>query len=192
MYALALVPVLFGLPSLCGLIDRQFPHLIVPVDKSRPNVAINTQKSFDIERDIYTEFLFDVPASSGAFCDLRLTINTEPNRGAPWQIWGPAEPFVFNVSTVSRPINKDKDTWSNHPAIKDWVATYRVYKNGHVEQIGGQYFQCAKGNVSEFIAHPVDLTREGGLKFYELDEPLHGFTYEAFALDTPVKPSQSA
>ncbi|KAF2645576.1 hypothetical protein P280DRAFT_442211 [Massarina eburnea CBS 473.64] len=190
MLALALAPVLFGLPSFCGIVDTQFAHLIVPLNKAIPDTAINTQKSFDIERDIYTEFLFDVPNSDAIWCNLHLTINTDATRGAPWHVWGLEEPFVFNVSTLSRPINKDADTWNNHPTPKDSVAQFKVYNNGVVEQHGGQWLTCPKGNTAEFIAHPADVKKEGGFTIYELDEPLHGLTYEAWVYDNPVVGSE--
>ncbi|CAI6342248.1 unnamed protein product [Periconia digitata] len=183
MHLFTIIPALFALPSLGALIDRQFPHLVVPLNKSLENVPINTQKSFDIERDVWTEFLFDVPYNNAVWCNLHLTVNTDPTRGAPFSVWGSQNDeafYVFNVSTISRHINKDADTWRNHPAIKDWVATFKVWNNGYVDQIGGTYFSCAKNNIAEFIAHPADLRKPGGFSIFELYDPVHGFTYEGF------------
>jgi hypothetical protein len=53
MHTLTLVPLLFGVQSLAqGLISRNFPHLIVPINKATPDTAKGTQKEFDIERDV--------------------------------------------------------------------------------------------------------------------------------------------
>ena len=52
MYALTLLPLLFGLPSLGALVSRQFPRLIIPVDSDNPNKAYGTQLSGAITQKV--------------------------------------------------------------------------------------------------------------------------------------------
>ncbi|PVH96945.1 hypothetical protein DM02DRAFT_568753, partial [Periconia macrospinosa] len=158
MRFLTFIPALFALPTIGALIDKQYAHLIVPLNKSEEYTPMGTQKSFDIERYIWTAFLFDVPDNNANWCNLKLTISTDEKRSAPYKVWGNTgdeDFYVFNVSTVSRHINKDADTWHDHPEIKEWVATFTVWKDGRVKQDGGLFFACAKNNIAEYIAHPA-------------------------------------
>jgi hypothetical protein len=101
-------------------------------------------------------------------------------RGAPWSVWGP-EPFKFNISSLPPKINKDKDTWNSHPASIEWIASVEVWRDGGVKLTGGQWFSCSKGQVAQYLLQPADLEKEGGLKWFELDDPLHGLTYNMYA-----------
>lgn len=56
-----------------------------------------------------------------------------------------------------------------------------VWRNGGVKFTGGQWFACSKGQVAQYLLHPADLEQEGGLNWFELDDPLHGLTYVMYA-----------
>ena len=43
MRFLAILPALFGLPAIATLVDTQFPHMLLPINKSQPNTAFPTQ-----------------------------------------------------------------------------------------------------------------------------------------------------
>jgi hypothetical protein len=202
MRAFTIVPLLFGAHCLAQtLMSREYPHLIVPISKLHPNDAQGTKKSFDVERDvrslhffppssskllthhtqIWTETSFDIPANGAIFCSLSLTINTDPARGAPFELWG-AEPYVFNVSSVvPRGLALVNDTWNNRSAPIEWIASFKVWKSGAVEQVGGLWFSCAKGQAVQYLASPGDVERDGGVMWYELDDPVHGLTYNMYA-----------
>lgn len=53
MLVLALIPIFFGLPSLGALVNRQFPHLIIPVDANAPDKAYGTQLTGDITQQVH-------------------------------------------------------------------------------------------------------------------------------------------
>src|SRR4051812_7091033 len=104
MRFLTFIPALFALPTIGALIDKQYAHLIVPLNKSEEYTPMGTQKSFDIERyvhhpythesipnypylpQIWTAFLFDVPDNNANWCNLKLTISTDEKRGAPYKV----------------------------------------------------------------------------------------------------------
>lgn len=53
MHAFILTLLLFGANSLAqNIISRNFPHLIIPINKDFPDTAQGTKKEFDIERDV--------------------------------------------------------------------------------------------------------------------------------------------
>jgi hypothetical protein len=52
MHALGLLPFLFALPSLGALVNRQFPHLIIPVDANAPNKSYGTQLRGNITQQV--------------------------------------------------------------------------------------------------------------------------------------------
>ncbi|KAF2690541.1 hypothetical protein K458DRAFT_289863 [Lentithecium fluviatile CBS 122367] len=164
---------------------RQFPHLIIPIKRFEPNTAFGTKTEFDIERDIWTETLFDMPDVQNAiFCtlDFQLFVNGESD--PPFKLWG-AEPYVFNVTELSSVPNKDTDSWNHRPAAMagGYVANIQVWRNGTSKVTGGQWMACGKSKTTvQYLLHPADPYRDGGITWFELDQPLHGLTYTVYTL----------
>ncbi|KAF2178648.1 hypothetical protein K469DRAFT_642669 [Zopfia rhizophila CBS 207.26] len=184
MLAITVVPLLFFLHAYAAtLVDRQFPHLIVPVKQDEPDRAFNTQYSGEIAvkagaHQVYTEISFDVPTNAAQTCNLAFTI--APANG-PWTLSGDpaAGPLVFNISSLpNASINKDKDTWNSRPKSQEWVASVEVAYNGNVKLTGGSVV-CAKGSAQQFVMYPGSA-RDFGLTWFELTQPLHGVTYEMY------------
>lgn len=121
-----------------------------------------------------------MPSNGATFCGFDFVINTDFRRGAPWKLWG-GDSYKFNISSLPPQINKDTDSWNKRPSPIEWIATVEVFNNGAVKMVGGQWFACAKGQVAQYLLHPADLNKEGGLTWYELDDPLHGLIYNMYA-----------
>ncbi|KAJ4301776.1 hypothetical protein N0V90_003870 [Kalmusia sp. IMI 367209] len=177
-----IITALFGLTALADqLLSRNFPHLIIPLNSYDPNTPVNTQTSFIIQKGIWTEFSFDVPSTAATYCRFGFTISLDPVRGAPWALWGTADPFLVNVAELPNDsINKDKDTWNKHPQPIGNVATLAVYKSGATNFTWQKPISCQKGQVAQFLLQPAQPDADGGLTWYELTDPLHGITYDMF------------
>ncbi|KAF2279442.1 uncharacterized protein EI97DRAFT_455688 [Westerdykella ornata] len=175
------VPLLFGLSALADtLVDRQFPHLIIPVDKREPDRVFGTQFSGRIEQAVHTEISFDVPSNNGAtHCRLNFYINTDPSKNAPRTLWGEA-PYRFNISSIEHRMDKDRDTWNNRPRITGYVGQVELTHSGSVTTTG-LHVPCWKGQVAQYVLYPDDPDRDFGYTWFELDyDPPHGITYEMF------------
>lgn len=94
-------------------------------------------------------------------------------------MWG-GDSFKFNISALPPKVNKDADTWNTRPSPIEWVATIQVWATGGVSMSGGEWFACKKGEIAQFLVYPADLDKEGGLTWYELEDPLHGLTYNMY------------
>ena len=118
-----------------------------------------------------------MPSNGASWCNIGFTLWTDPASevSTPWERWGD-NPYLFNISTLDRVINKDTDTWRNRPNPVDWVATIAVENSGKVTTTGGD-IRCQKGQAVSFLLHPFNLAGDGGLKWFELDIPLHGITH---------------
>jgi hypothetical protein len=84
-------------------------------------------------------------------------------------------------SVVPRGLALVNDTWNNRSAPIEWIASFKVWKSGAVEQVGGLWFSCAKGQTVQYLVSPGDVERDGGVMWYELDDPVHGLTYNMYA-----------
>ncbi|KAF1362718.1 hypothetical protein EJ07DRAFT_105857 [Lizonia empirigonia] len=182
MHALALLPILFSVPSLGVLVSRQFPHLIIPVDADAPDQAFGTQLSGKITQQQYTEISFDVPSNDAEYCQLQFFINTNTTKGAPWTLYGQA-PYQFNISSLPPTINKDTDTWNSRPQPIKTVATVTLSYSGNATVSGGAVYPCPKGQVSQFLLHPASDDRDFGFTWFELDYPAaeggpHGIVFD--------------
>ncbi|KAF2799884.1 hypothetical protein K505DRAFT_230155 [Melanomma pulvis-pyrius CBS 109.77] len=178
MRFLSLIPALYGLQTVsAALISRNFPHLIVPVNANTPDTVYGTKYEANIEQTVHTEISFDVPSNGAISCKLGFAFSLDPNIGAPWYVWGDS-PFSFNISTIDRPINKDTDTWNNHPKPVYWVATVDVEPSGRIT-ISGGYVNCWKGRPVQFLLYPAS-NAPGGIKWFELNNPLHGITFDMY------------
>ncbi|KAF2713715.1 hypothetical protein K504DRAFT_424579 [Pleomassaria siparia CBS 279.74] len=175
MRSMLLLAVLGGIQAVTAgmdLIDRQFPKLIVLVSSTTPTTVIGTKFEGLISPDVYTEVLFDVPSKVAQLCRVNFHIAREH-----WAIMGD-QPFIFNISTLDRSVNKDKDTWKDRPSPVHWVATVQVTYLGKVTFLNGGdgRVSCAKGKPASFLLHPT--AEVGLLNWYELARPLHGIVYE--------------
>ncbi|KAF3043066.1 hypothetical protein E8E11_000760 [Didymella keratinophila] len=182
MLAISFIPFLFALPSLGALVNRQFPHLIIPVDANAPDKAYGTQLRGKITQQQYTEISFDVPSNDASWCQLNFYINTFPNLGAPWSLSGQA-PYTFNISSLPPAINKDTDTWNSRPQPISTVATVTLSHNGTASISGGAVYPCPKGQVAQFLLHPASDERDFGFEWFELDYPAsqggpHGIVFD--------------
>ncbi|OCL09961.1 hypothetical protein AOQ84DRAFT_353778 [Glonium stellatum] len=171
--------------SLAILVDREFPHLIIPLKQDSPTHPYGTQYSGDIEvkagsHQVYTEISFDIPSNSARSCNLAFTIATG-NPGAPWTLSGDdSGPKIFNISYISPAMNQSRDAWDQdtRPAVQDWVATVQVDYDGSVTINGGRV-SCAKGQVAQFLMYPGS-TRDFSLTWYEEADPINGIIYEMY------------
>ncbi|KAF2268744.1 hypothetical protein CC78DRAFT_612993 [Lojkania enalia] len=182
MRYLMLVIALFGVRSLTFyLLERQFPHLIIPLKEQEPDTPFYTQFTGEIisgegaSNRIYTEILFDVPESiKPTACKLEFFIdNTSPK----W-LFGLHDTFAFNISTLEGIPNKDFDSWNSHPDVGRWVATFEIDREGHVSKTGGDA-PCAVDGPVGFLMTPSDESRVGGYTWFEQRYPLHGITLDA-------------
>jgi hypothetical protein len=197
MRSISLFPVLCSLQAVtAGILSRQLPHLIIPVNTNSPNTPAGTKFEGNVQQIVslhifslhslfpltpdqtYTEVLFDVPSNGATWCQLDFDIYVDASgahsEGAPWHVWD-ANPFKFNISSLDRTINKDTDTWFNRPNTVDVVAHIEVFSNGKVVVHGGGV-PCLKGQPNSFLLYPAD-NQIGGLTWFELDNPLHGISY---------------
>jgi hypothetical protein len=99
------------------------------------------------------------------------------NTTYPWTHTG-SDPFRFNITTITRDLDKDKETWNTKPEEKDWIATIEVYKSGWTSMWGG-YFECEKDGLAQYLLRPA-TDEDAGVTWFELDEPLHGLTYDVW------------
>ncbi|KAG9200880.1 hypothetical protein G6514_006588 [Epicoccum nigrum] len=182
MHALSFLPLLLATPSASELLNRQFPHLIIPVNAAEPNRAYSTQLTGNITQQKYTEISFDIPSNAATSCQLNFLINTFPSINAPWSLWG-EPPYQFNISSLPPAINKDTDTWNSRPKPIATIATVTLSKNGSASISGGAVEPCLKGQVSHFLLHPASEDREFGFEWFELDYPealggAHGIVFD--------------
>ncbi|KAF3003429.1 hypothetical protein E8E13_001476 [Curvularia kusanoi] len=183
MRSLTLTPILFALPSLSELVNRQFPHLIIPVNANEPDRAYNTQLTGNITQQIYTEISFDIPSNTATFCQLNFYLNTLPEIGAPWSLSGDP-PFTFNISSLpANSINKDTDTWKKRPSPIKTIATVTLTQAGNATIKGGAVVPCPKGQTSQFLLHPGSDERAFAFNWFELDYPAseggpHGVVFD--------------
>lgn len=79
-------------------------------------------------------------------------------------------------------MNKNTDTWNNHPAVTDLMATFEIDHAGTVTSRGTKWFVCPKGQVAQFVMTPAN-NRDFSFYWYELNYPdsdggPHGVTLE--------------
>lgn len=171
----------FALHASAGLVNRQFPRLIIPLDKRQPDRAFGTQKEGNIQHAVNTEISFDVPSNNAAtYCKLSFYINTDPKKNAPRALWGEA-PYRFNISSLaSNSIDPWNDSWNSHPKSQEHVGWVEVNHAGNVKT-SDLSVPCAKGNTAQYIMYPDNPKRDFGFTWFELDyEPPHGIVYEMF------------
>ncbi|OCK78304.1 hypothetical protein K432DRAFT_383962 [Lepidopterella palustris CBS 459.81] len=167
--------------SLAGLIDREFPHLIIPLHQDNPMYPYGTQYYGNIQiqdgaHQIWTEISFDVPPNVASSCNLAFAFPP----GAPWTLSGDESlgPLTFDVWYISPAMNQSRDAWNQNtrPAVQSWVANVQVGYDGFVQIIGGSV-SCAKGQVAQFLLSPGS-ERSFGLSWFEEANPINGITYE--------------
>ena len=107
--------------------------------------------------------MFDVPSNAASKCKVGFYISTDQTRGAPWKLWG-APPLTFNIWSIEPRINKDTDTWNNHPPTTGWVATVEVGNSGVISIVGGDVV-CAKGQTAQFLLTPAS-GRDFGINWF--------------------------
>ncbi|KAF2741698.1 hypothetical protein M011DRAFT_330759 [Sporormia fimetaria CBS 119925] len=177
MRALLLVPLLLSQSAVSVLINRQFPHLIIPLDKRTPDTPLGTKYEGRVEHSVWTEISFDVPNNSATYCTLNFSLNTDPVKNAPRTLWGVA-PFRFNISALEPKMDRFKDTWNNHPALKEQVGQVEVSHNGGI-WVWGMSVPCLKDTVAQYVLYPDNPARDFGFSWFELDyDPPHGITYD--------------
>src|SRR4051812_20255336 len=52
MHSIFLIPLVFGVNALATLLNRQYPHLIIPVDKRTGDFVPGTKTSGDVEHAV--------------------------------------------------------------------------------------------------------------------------------------------
>ncbi|KAF2119101.1 ubiquitin 3 binding protein But2 [Lophiotrema nucula] len=177
-----LAPVLFGLSTMAqGLIDRQFPHLMVPIKQDAPSTVFGTVFTAEVSQvqgggsRVLTEFIFDVPPHDATDCRLNFFINKD----SPHAIWGDGD-FYMHVHLLNGIPDKTKDTWNSHPGTGRLVATIKVTTDNQASIVDGGAVPCYKDETANFIITPADPAKYGGFNWFELDKPLHGLTYEMY------------
>lgn len=161
-----LLPLVWALGAVAELQFTDFPHLIIPLNRTAPDTHYGTQTSGIISHSVATEISFDVRADIPAnICRLNFHLNLNLTMSAPWSLEG--GPFTFIIGRIKPQINKDKDTWHNSPAVLNYVASVAVDKNGHVAVEDG-WFKCPKGGVAQFAMWPSKNT-DVEFTWFELD-----------------------
>ncbi|CAE7199959.1 hypothetical protein PTNB73_06158 [Pyrenophora teres f. teres] len=208
MLFLALLPVLFGLRVFADPIDIQFPHMLLPLKESQPNIAFKTQPDaivgFNVKTlppqqpypahtnlahqsltgdEQWTAVNFDVPDHGNTLCHVNFHINTNTAKNAPIGLKGQA-PFAINISRIDPKLVNGGTTWNNKPATIEHVATFVLDKNLGASEIVGKWFACPKG-LAQFVVHPAG-ERDLETYWYELDYSKadggpNGITLEMFA-----------
>jgi hypothetical protein len=180
MFAL-LAPLLFALSTFAELQHVAFPHLIIPLKEDTPTSIYGTQTSGEISHSVYTEISFDVPSHiPAAICRINFHINTSPIVNAPRSLSGEA-PYTFIVYRIVSEMDKDKDSWAQHPEITNYVAAVTLGPKGGVEVKDG-WFQCPYGDVAQFVLIPAS-SKDFRYTWFELDYGVkqggpHGITLE--------------
>jgi hypothetical protein len=183
MHFLTLAPLLFALPTFAELRYVDFPHLLIPLVRSDPDKAYGTKPDATVSNDILTELSFDVRGDipNVAICRINFHINTDKNKNAPKELKG-IPPLQFQVTRLEPEINKDTDTYNDHPSpLGNAMATITLHTDWSVEVKDG-WFACPFGGVAQFILHPVGA-KNFNYSWYELDYPEseggpHGITLE--------------
>ncbi|EFQ95114.1 hypothetical protein P3342_010353 [Pyrenophora teres f. teres] len=189
MLFLALLPVLFGLRVFADPIDIQFPHMLLPLKESQPNIAFKTQPDAIVGfnsltgDEQWTAVNFDVPDHGNTLCHVNFHINTNTAKNAPIGLKGQA-PFAINISRIDPKLVNGGTTWNNKPATLEHVATFVLDKNLGASEIVGKWFACPKG-LAQFVIHPAG-ERDLETYWYELDYSKadggpNGITLEMFA-----------
>ncbi|KAL1798550.1 hypothetical protein ACET3X_002587 [Alternaria dauci] len=168
----ALLPIVFGFPAFATLIDTQFPHMLLPLKKSRPDTAFPTQENATVSYngrtldEQWTAVNYDVPVNAANICRLRFLINTDPFKNAPLILKGEA-PFTINISRIEPKLVNGGTTWNNKPAITEHYDTYVLSMTGATE-IVSKWFLCPKGTVAQFVIHPASK-RDLDVYWFELN-----------------------
>ena len=183
MHFLTLAPLLFALPTFADLMFVDFPHLMIPLVRSTPTKAYGTHPNATVSNNVLTEISFDVRKDipNVHVCRINFHINTDKNKNAPKDLQG-VPPLQFHVTRLEPEINKDTDTYADHPApVGDPVATITLHADWSVDVQRG-WFECPFGSVAQFLLHPVGA-RNFRYSWYELNYPWseggpHGITLE--------------
>lgn len=117
---------------------------------------------------------FDPPVNGATWCAFHFELSLD----APWWLWGYA-PYTFNISSITPTMNKDTDTWNNRPQPIELVASIEIFPDGNTTMYGG-IFGCKKGEPAQFLLQPSAPEANWGIRWFELDAPLNGITYDMY------------
>ncbi|KAL5115102.1 hypothetical protein ACEQ8H_007017 [Pleosporales sp. CAS-2024a] len=183
MRLLTLFPVLFALGAVADLLYVDFPHLLIPINKTSPNTVYGTVKTGEVSNNVWTEVSFDVrnDIPGVKICRINFHINTNPSKNAPRSLSGVA-PYEFVIYRTTSNMDQTKDSWNHSPMITNYLAAVKLTQDGAVELTDG-WFQCPLGDVAQFVLTPVTDTRAFKYTWFELDYPEeqggpHGITLE--------------
>ncbi|KAH7088972.1 ubiquitin 3 binding protein But2 C-terminal domain-containing protein [Paraphoma chrysanthemicola] len=166
---LLLLPLVFITTALGTLQHVEFPHLLLPLSRSNPNYAPGTKLTGEISNNVHLAVSFDVPADvPAAICRLNFHVNVNPYKNAPRELSGTV-PYTFIISRLTPGLNPLTTTWSNRPQIVAKVASVTLDHSGSVSIPDNEgWFDCPKGNVAQFLLHPVGA-RAFRYSWFELD-----------------------
>ncbi|KAF2032445.1 hypothetical protein EK21DRAFT_35865, partial [Setomelanomma holmii] len=174
---------LFLTSTLAELQYVAFPHLLLPLSRSRPTTAPGTQLTGEISNDVYLGVSFDVPANvTAAICRINFHINTNAAKNAPRELSGVA-PYQFSISRLAPGLNDKLTTWANRPQIIARVEGVTLTHDGQVTIPDNEgWFDCPEGDVAQFLLYPAS-SRAFRYTWFELDYGWdvggpHGITLE--------------
>lgn len=131
----------------------EFPHLIVPVDSSKPNTAYGTQYNGNITPQISTIFNFDVrPAFAGKKCSLVFLLPTNPpSDTSSYTFSGSGNLHFYKNSGLAT----QQTTYNGRPGVaQDYGIT--MVTPGHSYTIAT--FDCPAGQAVAFEISSGDNT----------------------------------
>jgi len=137
----------------------QFPHLIIPVNKTAPNTAAGTSYFGTVSPSVSTIFNFDIPASyAGKTCTVMFSLPTQAQlTTSSFTLSGAGSVEFKSLSAVAT----QGTTYANAPAVKSDLATYSVMPgSAHVIASG----PCAAGTA---VAYEMMSTGTYDLKYFQ-------------------------
>ncbi|KAI4157364.1 MAG: hypothetical protein LQ342_008337 [Letrouitia transgressa] len=140
--------------------DFQYPHLIVGVDKSKPDTAFDTSYNAHISPTVSSIFNFDIPTTySGRDCALQFLFPTRDNlQTSNYTLSGSGG---INVARLASPATS-QTTYNNKPAVRKDLKTIPNL------QPGNSYFIAAGHcSVGERISYQVSATGDLDLDYFQ-------------------------
>lgn len=141
----------------------EFPHLIVPVDKSQPSKAYGTSYNGKFSSDISSVFNFDIPASyAGKTCSLVFLFPTQAQlKTSSFTLKSSGGVHVTKLNTVATP----STTYSNVGAGSEAGSVASVQPgNSYVVASG----PCAAGQA---VSYKADATGGLDLEYFQNYNP---------------------
>ncbi|RKU49563.1 hypothetical protein DL546_009298 [Coniochaeta pulveracea] len=139
--------------------DYQYPHLIVPVDSSKPSTAAGTSYFGQVSSTISTIFNFDIPQSySGKTCELWFSLPTQAQLvTSSFTLSGSGAVDFKSLSGVAT----ESTTSSNAPGVASDLGQVTVAA-GNAYKVAS--FSCPAGKA---VSYEMSAVGDTALKYFQ-------------------------